>query len=104
MIWQTSSHQKTKILSKFFKSEEIDEDFKKSVKDKYDNFIEIQKQELQPLIKERRELKSQHQALMADKEILKAVSDLSFYKEVKEKYKTGVIRPEHFDIILKAKK
>lgn len=94
---------KNENFKQILKSNEVDEDFKKSVKEKYDNFIEIQKQELQHLIKERRELKSQHQALMADKEIFKAVSDLSFYKEVKEKYKTGTIRPEHFDTILKAK-
>lgn len=93
---------KNESFKSLLKSNNFDDQIKKNIQSRYNNFIDYHKKELQPIIKERRELRKQHEQLLKDSSLFKAIREINIIGNAKDKYVNGDINREGYDLILKA--
>lgn len=93
---------KNESFKSLLKSNNFDDQIKKNIQLRYNNFIDYHKKELQPIIKERRELRKQHEQLLKDSSLFKAIREINIIGNAKDKYVNGEINREGYDLILKA--
>jgi len=95
--------ERNEAFKSVLSSDKITEDVKERVKVKHTNLIKSQGDELRTFVKQRNELREKHKELMHDSKIMKAVTDLSFYENIQEKYKNNEINKSTYNLLLKAK-
>ena len=94
---------KNESFKSLLKSGSLDQQVKQNIQKRYDNFLNYHKQELQPIVKQRRELRKQHEVFLKDSSLFKAIRDINIIGTAKEKYLSGDINQNQFDTIIKAR-
>jgi ADP-ribose pyrophosphatase YjhB (NUDIX family) len=94
---------KNENYKQLLKSKGLSEDIAKSVQTRHINFVESHKKEIHEVLRERKEIKSKCDKLLSDPEINKAVKEIEFFDNLKNKYKSKEIGLREYDLILKAK-
>jgi ADP-ribose pyrophosphatase YjhB (NUDIX family) len=94
---------KNENYKQLLKSKGLSDDIAKSVQVRHINFVESHKKEIHEVLMKRKEIKSKCDKLLSDPEISKAVKEIEFFDNLKNKYKNKEIGLREYDLILKAK-
>jgi 8-oxo-dGTP pyrophosphatase MutT (NUDIX family) len=101
-----SEHYYSKMsnYNHILKSDEYSDEIKKSVKTRYDNFLQDQKKIVVGLVNKRHKLEKELSNLLKNDSLNKAVQELNSIEKAKGNYKSGKISKNVYNDIIKAKK